>query len=111
MSIQEIADGQKPPLPNAIRISFVTPSGCMAIPVKDGGLACRTFKKGSVLHLDDPSDGLIAEMRSGREPLPWFNAEERKDAIDQIRNGRSDLDDTLRDDLIAWVEATAWYER
>lgn len=110
MSIEDVAKAMSPPAPTAVKVSFVNASGCMAIPVKDGGLPCRSFSKGAVLHLDAPDDGLIAEMNSGRAALPWFNKEQRQDAIDQIRDERPDLDETTCADLIAWIEATPWYD-
>ena len=108
MSMEKIADGR--PTPGRILIAFVSPSGAMAVPVHDGAVACRTFKAGCVLHVDAPGDGLIAEMEAGRQPLPWYNAEQRHDALLQIRDHRPDLDDDLRERLAAWIEATPWYE-
>ena len=107
-TIKEIADGRG--TPGAILISFVSPSGAMAIPVEDGAIACRAYLAGCVLHLDDPSDGLIVEMRTNREPLPWRTKQQREDAIVHLRDHRGDLDADLRDRLVSHVSSTAWYE-
>ena len=73
-SMKDIAEGRG--MPGAILISFVGSSGVMAIPVDDGAIPCRTFKEGCVMHLDAPVDGLVAEMASGLEPIPWRNRQQ-----------------------------------
>ena len=106
--IEKIAAG-RPPI-GAISISFVTPGGVLALPTKDGAYVCRTHLDGCVIHLDAADDGLIAELVTGSEPIPWRNKKQRDAALDQIMNERADLDEDLRERLVAHVEATPWYD-
>jgi hypothetical protein len=106
--MERIAKGRPPT--GAFSITFVSPSGVMALPTAEGAYTVRTFIEGCVLHVDAPDDGLIAEMASGREPIPWENAEQRDAAVRQIRDERHDQSDELRERLVGWIEATGWYE-
>ncbi|MXQ07889.1 hypothetical protein GQ651_08525 [Alphaproteobacteria bacterium GH1-50] len=106
--MQRIADGRPPT--GAFSISFVNPSGVLALPTAEGAYTVRTFIEGCVLHVDAPDDGLIAEMQSGREPIPWKNAEQREAALRQIREERPDLPDDIRSRLADWIKTSGWYE-
>lgn len=106
--MERIADGRPPT--GAFSISFVNPSGVLALPTAEGAYTVRTYIEGCVLHVDAPDDGLIAEMQSGREPIPWKNAEQREAALRQIRDDRPDLSDEVRDRLREWVGRSPWYD-
>lgn len=106
--MEQIAEGRPPT--GAFSVQFVSPSGVMALPTKDGAYTVRTHTEGCVVHVDAPDDGLIAEMTCGREPVPWKTAAQRESALRQLRENRPDLDDDLRERLIAHVEATPWYD-
>ena len=88
-----------------IQVCFVLPSGVATVPFEGGALTCRV----AVGHLDAPDTGLIDEMRSGAEPVPWRSAILRDEALRAIEE-RSDLEDRTRRRLLAHVRRTPWYE-
>lgn len=79
-----------------------------------GGLATRTFSDGAATmrvclgHIDNADDGLIAEMDSGREAMPWANLETKLAAIATIMR-RTDLADDLRERLIQHIRRTPYF--
>ena len=104
--LDEITKGRG--LPGSILISFVNPSGVMSIPVEDGAITVRTYLTGCHINLNDPDDGLQTEMNGTSEPIPWRTEKQRSDALEYLAV-RFDLEEDLRDRLIAHVKSTGWY--
>lgn len=91
-------------------VVLVAPSGVGAFPTDGGYVVARTFTPGCVAHLDAPGDGLLAELRSGREPVPYRSAADRDGTLAHLRDDRPDLDAETRDALLRHVAATPHYE-
>lgn len=108
MSMREIAEGRNGSPPGGILVSFVGPGGLMVKPFAEGALLVRIFHPGGVLHLD-AEDGLLAEMASGHDPVPWETREARDGALGWIRECGG-LEDEQRARLLRHVRATPWYE-
>ena len=97
--------------PMTLQTLLIEPSGVVQVPVGAGSYLERRHSWPSVLQLEDEPSGLIAEMESGRRPVPWASAKQRDLALLQLAFDRPDLDEGLRDRLIAHVRATPVYER
>jgi hypothetical protein len=91
-------------LPSHVVVEFVTP----------GGVACREFADGAVVmrvcvgHVT-ADDGLLKEMASGREPVPWMGRAERDEAVAAIR-AASGIGEEERAALLAHVASTPYYD-
>lgn len=88
-----------------IKICCVLPSGVATLPFEGGTITCRV----TLGHINAPDTGLLAEMQTMAEPVPWRNTEIREQAISEIR-AKGDLDEKLREKLLVHILQTAWYE-
>jgi len=88
-----------------VQICFVLPSGVATLPFEGGTITCRV----TLGHINAPDTGLLEEMRTKAEPVPWRNAETRHEAIGIIET-RGDLGEQIRAKLLAHIHQTAWYE-
>jgi len=107
MSVTELANRQPPE--NGITIAYTSPGGIAVKPFADGYLAMRVCL-GHIHHLED---GLLAELRGSREPVPWQNATVREEAIETLRRRARRADDGERSALarlIEHVQRTPYYE-
>lgn len=83
--------------------------------VRPGGVATQTFADGAATmriclgYLHDPDDGVLAEMRTQHDPVPWQSAQVRDDAIMAVGT-RADLDVQTRARLLEWIAATPYFE-
>ncbi len=94
-------------------VCLVHPSGVMSVPIRGGrsSFLQRTHSWGSVVHLDEEDTGLVPEMRTGRRPVPWASAKQRDLALLQIAFDRPDLEEALRQELVAHIKATPVLDR
>lgn len=88
-----------------VQVSIVLPSGVATLPVEGGAITCRV----TVGHLDAPSTGLIDEMTSGAEPVPWRSSRVRDEALWSIET-RLGVDEGVRQRLLDHVRGTPWFE-
>jgi hypothetical protein len=89
-----------------VRVVHVFPSGVASLPLPDGSAAnCRV----TVGHLDCPDGGLLHELRSGGERVPWRSLAVREDALASV-GARSDLDAGTRAALARHVASTDYFE-
>lgn len=88
-----------------VRVTIVKPGGTATVKFSDGYETMRV----ATGYLHDPDDGLIAEMRMGREATPWASRAVRDDAAWSVEL-RGDLDDETRRDLLDWIASTAFFD-
>ncbi len=88
-----------------VQICFVLPSGVATLPFEGGTITCRV----TLGHINAPDTGLLEEMQTKAEPVPWRNTETRNEAIGIIET-RGDLDKDLQAKLLSHIRQTAWYE-
>lgn len=88
-----------------VQICFVLPSGVATLPFEGGTITCRV----TLGHINAPGTGLLEEILTMAEPVPWRNAATRNEAIGIIET-RGDLDKELRAKLLSHIRQTAWYE-
>lgn len=88
-----------------VQVCYVLPSGVATLPFEGGAITCRV----TIGHIKAPDTGLLEEMETKVEPVPWRNAETRDEAIATIET-RNDLGEEMRAKLLAHVRQTAWYE-
>lgn len=88
-----------------VQVAVLLPSGVATIPFDGGAVTCRV----TLGHPDAPDTGIIEEMRSGAEPVPWRSAAVRDEALWTIET-REEMDDDLRRELLDHVRRTPWYE-
>jgi hypothetical protein len=105
-----------PPLPDRIEVEFTSPGGVVlkrfSDPSAPTGWSYLPMRV-CVGQVEDPHDGLIVEMRSGRPPAeraPWESAAVRAQAADDLRTASSWLAPSLRAQLLAHIASTPWYE-
>jgi len=83
--------------------------------VRPGGVATKTFADGSAAmrvclgYLHDPDDGVLAEMKAKYDPVPWASKAVRDEALQAV-SVRADLKSDIRDQLLAWIAATSYFE-
>ena len=87
-----------------VQVCVVLPSGVATLPFDGGAITCRV----TVGHLDAPGTGLIEEMTSGAEPVPWRSARVRDEALWSIET-RLGVDEDVRRRLLKWVSASPFY--
>ncbi|NCQ23596.1 MAG: hypothetical protein COW54_02285 [Rhodobacteraceae bacterium CG17_big_fil_post_rev_8_21_14_2_50_63_15] len=90
---------------DAIQVTIVRAGGTATVKFADGYETMRV----ATGYLHDPSDGLIAEMREGREATPWQSKATRDEAEWSVET-RLDLDDATRRELLDWIAGTAYFE-
>jgi hypothetical protein len=88
-----------------IQICCVLPSGVATLPFEGGTITCRV----TLGHINAPDTGLLDEIQTKAEPVPWRNVETRDEAISTIKI-RGDIDEEMRAKLLAHIRQTAWYE-
>lgn len=88
-----------------VQICYVLPSGVATLPFEGGAITCRV----TIGHINAPETGLLGEMQSKSEPVPWRNAEIRDEAISLIER-KSDLKGDVKHRLLNHVRNTPWYE-
>lgn len=83
--------------------------------VRPGGVVTKPFADGAITqriglgYMHDPDDGVISEMKAGREPVPWQSAEVRDEAVLAVK-ARRDLDEETCAKLLKWIAATPYFE-
>lgn len=87
-----------------VTVTLVSPSGVCTRIYSDGAATMRVC----LGHIRHEEDGLLVEMSSGHEPIPWASAEVRNDAMRLVKE-RKDLDDEARGPLLEWIQATPYY--
>lgn len=90
---------------DAIQVTIVRAGGTATVKFADGYETMRV----ATGYLHDLGDGLITEMREGRDATPWASRAVRDEATWSIEV-RSDLDDATRRDLLDWIVGTAYFE-
>ena len=90
---------------DAIQVTVVRAGGTATVKFADGYETMRV----ATGYLHDPGDGLIAEMREGRDAAPWASRAVRDEAAWSVEV-RGDLDDATRRDLLDWIAGTAYFE-
>ena len=90
---------------DAIQVTIVKPGGTATVKFSDGYETMRV----ATGYLHDADDGLIAEMREGRDATPWASRAVREDAAWSIEL-RGDLEDATRKDLLDWIAGTAYFD-
>lgn len=107
MSIDELADL---PLPEGgITVTYTSPGGIAVRPFADGYLAMRVC----LGHVHHSADGLMTELETGRDPVPWRSAEVRDAAVGELRRRARTVEAEDRFVLARMVEhvlATPYYE-
>ena len=88
-----------------IQICCVLPSGVATLPFEGGTITCRV----TLGHINAPDTGILDEIQTKAEPVPWRNVETRDEAISMIKL-RGDIDEEMRAKLLAHIHNTAWYE-
>jgi len=88
-----------------VQVCYVLPSGVATLPFDGGTITCRV----TLGHINAPDTGLLEEIQTNAEPVPWRNAEIRDAAISAIKT-RGDLGENMREKLLAHIRQTAWYE-
>ena len=88
-----------------VQVCYVLPSGVATLPFDGGAITCRV----TIGHINAPDTGLLEEMQTKAEPVPWRNMATRDAALSTIR-ARGDLDEEMRAKLLAHIRQTAWYE-
>lgn len=88
-----------------VQVCFVLPSGVATLPFDGGAITCRV----TIGHINAPDTGLLEEMRSKAEPVPWRDAEVRDEAISLIKT-KSGLGADVKQQLLNHVRNTPWYE-
>jgi hypothetical protein len=86
---------------------FVTPGGCAVERFSDGTADGATWDAARVClgHVDDPHDGLLAEIEGNRDPVPWVSARVKADALAQV-GAMIRIADADRARLLAHIRAT-----
>jgi hypothetical protein len=95
------------PAPEPLRIvtEYTTPGGIATRVFSDGGATMRVCL-GQIRNRDD---GLLAEMDSGGDPVPWESLAVKREAIEAVQR-RGDLDPAVRDRLTRHIRRTPYYE-
>ncbi|GAA6187651.1 hypothetical protein [Litorivita sp. NS0012-18] len=88
-----------------IQICCVLPSGVATLPFEGGTITCRV----TLGHINAPDTGLLKELKTKAEAVPWRNARIRDEAISTIEV-RGDIDEETRANLLAHIRQTAWYQ-
>lgn len=88
-----------------VQFCYVLPSGVATLPFDGGAITCRV----TLGHINAPDTGLLEEMHTKADPVPWRNVETRDAALSTI-TARGDFDEEMRAKLLAHVRQTAWYE-
>lgn len=88
-----------------VQVCYVLPSGVATLPYDGGTITCRV----TLGHINAPDTGIIEEMQTKAEPVPWQSVETRDAALSTIE-ARGDLDGNMREKLLAHIRQTAWYE-
>ena len=60
-----------------VQTCYVLPSGVATLPFEGGAITCRV----TLGHINAPDTGLLEEMQSKADPVPWRNAEIRDEAM------------------------------
>lgn len=108
MSITELAD-RPPPENGGVTITYTSPGGIAVKPFADGYLAMRVC----LGHTHHAEDGLMTELETGREPVPWQNSDVRNEAIAALRQRAKATEADERSALARLVEhvlATPYYD-
>jgi hypothetical protein len=94
-------------IPNLIVWQLVTPGGCALERFSDGTADGATWDAARVClgHVDDPHDGLLAEMDGGRERVPWVSASVKAEAIERVRTSAW-MPAEQRSAVLAYIRAT-----
>jgi hypothetical protein len=93
--------------PTLVIWQFVTPGGCAVERFSDGTPDGADYDAARVClgHVDDPHDGLLAEIDRGSDPVPWVSARVKADALAHVRAmTRMPADQRAR--LLAHIRAT-----
>lgn len=107
--MRKITDGQPPPVPGGITVTYVSPGGVACRPFAEGYLTMRVCL-GHVYHVED---GLEAEVALGCEPVPWASHKVREEAIAELRRRASGAEGEDRPTLVRLLEhvkRTPYYE-
>lgn len=88
-----------------VQTCYVLPGGVATLPFEGGAITCRV----TLGHINAPDTGLLEEMQSKADPVPWRNAEIRDEAIAAIET-RNDLGEEMRAKLLTHIRQTPWYE-
>jgi hypothetical protein len=83
-----------------VRVTIVRPGGVAVV----GEVTCRV----ATGYLHDPDDGLLEELATGREAVPWRSAAARDEAMASVST-RGDLSDDIRARLLRHVRRTPFY--
>lgn len=83
-----------------VRVTIVRPGGVATV----GDVTCRV----ATGYIHDPDDGLLDELHSGRDAVPWRSAEARDAAMASV-SARGDLTDEVRARLLRHVRRTPYY--
>lgn len=86
-------------------VTLVSPGGVLTKPFADGSHLTMRVTLGYLFG----EEGVLTEMREGREPVPWENKRVRDEAMASIQS-RIDIEDDVRADLLEWVGASPYYE-
>jgi hypothetical protein len=84
-----------------VRVTIVRPGGVAVV----GDVTVRV----ATGYLHDPDDGLLEELASGREAVPWRSAAARDGAVASV-SARGDLSDEVRARLLRHLRRTPFYE-
>ena len=95
----------EPGIPERFVIQYVLPGGVALRPFEDGAATMRI----GLGHIDSPDDGLLREMETGAEPVPWESLAVRDEATEALRR-RTGLDEDLRQRILLHVARTPYYE-
>lgn len=88
-----------------VQTCYVLPSGVATLPFEGGAITCRV----TLGHINAPNTGLLEEMQSKVEPVPWRDTQTRDEAIAAIE-ARNDLSEEMRAKLLTHIRQTPWYE-
>ncbi|MGH1412840.1 MAG: hypothetical protein ACRBB0_05075 [Pelagimonas sp.] len=88
-----------------VQTCYVLPSGVATLPFEGGAITCRV----TLGHINAPDTGLLEEMQSKAEPVPWRDTQTRDEAIVAIE-ARNDLGEDMRAKLLNHIRQTPWYE-
>ena len=97
----------KPEIPSnaEFHICYTSPGGITLRPFADGYLLMRV----TLGHIDHAEDGLLAEMKEDREPIPWASQSVREEALGNIKASNR-LDAEIRDRLVSHILSTPHYD-
>ena len=104
-----LSSEMRPPDPEGITVTYVSPGGVACRPFADGYLTMRVC----LGHIQHGEDGLQTEVARRRDPVPWASKKVRKEAIAELGRrveGAEGVDQAGLVRLLEHVRRTPYYD-